>query len=180
MRCGGVKYRFIRRLSLQRIPGSRSGKYMATQGWNRGVWFKHATPKYSFHIWTAMRDRLSTCDRMLKWNPTINPICVLCQQSMETRNHLFFSCSYSSQILQKLVRGLLQSRYTDEWEDIVTLLLDNRQEYVRLLLSRYTFQATAHTIWWERNMKKHGDMQHPIHYADHHKMAGLRVWFGTR
>ncbi|XP_009150829.1 uncharacterized protein LOC103874165 [Brassica rapa] len=91
----------------------------ATQEWSKEVWFKHATPKYAFHVWTVMRDRLSTCDRMLKWNQNINPTCVLCQRCVETRNHLFFSCSYSSKIWQKLVKGLLHLRYTEEWEAVV-------------------------------------------------------------
>lgn len=146
-----------------------------------------------------MRNRLSTYDRMLNWNSTINPICVLCQQSMETRNHLFFSCSYSSQIWQNLVRGLLQSRYTEKWGDIVTLLLDSGQESVRLYLLRYTFQASAHTIWWERNRRKLGEKKLPYTLllktidknmrnrlstirsrGDHKIDDGLRVWFGTR
>ena len=93
-------------------------EYM-TQGWSKVVWFKHATPKYSFHMWTAMRNRLSTCDRIRKWSPSINHICVLCQQHEETRSHLFFSCSYSSRIWQSLVRGLLRYRYTEDWEEIV-------------------------------------------------------------
>ena len=46
---------------------------MRLMEWSKGVWFKTATPKYSFHIWTAMRNRLSTCDRIQKWNPSINP-----------------------------------------------------------------------------------------------------------
>ena len=86
---------------------------------------------------------------------------IITTQSMETRNHLFFSCSYSSQIWQKLVKGLLQLRYTEEWEDIFNLLLDSRQKSVRLFLLRYTFQATAHTIWWERNKRMHWEEQHP-------------------
>ena len=131
------------------------------QSWSKAVWFKHATPKYSFHIWTAMRDRLSTCDRMLRWNASINSTCVLCQQEVETRNHLFFSCSYSTRIWQKMMRGLLQSRYTEDWEAIIAILLDGRQDNVRLFLLRYAFQAAAHTIWWERNHRRHGEKHLP-------------------
>lgn len=171
----------------------------ATQEWSKGVWFKHATPKYAFHVWTAMRDRLSTCDRMLKWNQNINPICVLCQRCVETRNHLFFSCSYSSKIWQKLVKGLLHLRYTEEWEAIVSLLLDSREERVRLFLLRYTFQTATHTIWWERNRRRHGEEQYPYslliktidktvrnrlstirRQGDHKMEEGLQMWFATR
>ena len=68
------------------------------QGWNKAVWFKHATLKYVFHAWTAMHDTLLTCDGMLKWNHAIDPICVMCKQEVETINPLFYSCSFSSQI----------------------------------------------------------------------------------
>lgn len=141
-----------------------------------------------------MHDRLSTCDRMLKWNPAIDPICVLCKQEVETRNHLFYSYSFSSQIW-----GLLQTRYAESWEDIVVLLLDKRQDHVKLLLLRYTFQATAHSIWREKNCRRHEEMQLPhtllikiidknvknklstIRRQGDHKMEeGLRMCFGTR
>lgn len=156
----------------------------APRGWSKGVWFKHATPKYSFHVWTTMRDRLSTCDRIVKWNPTINSTCVLFQQSMETRNHLFFSCSYSSKIWQKLMRGLLQSRYTEEWENIIALLLDSRQERVRLFLLRYTFQAAAHTIGalFQKTIDKNvrNRLSTIRRQGDHKLDDGLQIWVGTR
>lgn len=169
------------------------------QRWSKCVWFKHATPKYSFHAWTAMLDRLSTCDRMLKWNQAIDPICVLCKQEGETRNHLFFSCAYSSYIWQKLIGGLLGTRYTERWEDIIEIMLDLRQDRVKLFLIRYAFQAAIHSIWRERNYRRHGDKQIPhmllakvidknvrnrlstIQRQGDKKMEkGLQVWFGTR
>ena len=52
--------------------------------WHKGIWFGHATPKFRFCIWLAIRNRLTTRD------------CVLCNQHLETRNHLFFECSYTS------------------------------------------------------------------------------------
>lgn len=90
------------------------------QDWSKCVLFKHATPKYSFHIWTARLDRLSTCDRMLKWNPAIDPVCVLCKEEVETKNHMFFSCAYTSQVWQKLMRGLLCVRYTEVGEILLS------------------------------------------------------------
>lgn len=169
------------------------------QRWSKGVWFKHATPKYAFHVWTAMQDRLSTCDRMLKWNPAIDPVCVLCKQEVETRDHLFYSCSYSSQVWQKLMKGLLLTRYTENWEEIVALLLDKRQDRVKLFLLKYTFQAAAHSIWRERNSRRHGEKQLPHtlltkiidknvrnrlstikRKGDQKLEGGLRMWFATR
>lgn len=58
--------------------------------WHKAVWFKHATPKFSFMVWIAMRDRLSTGDRMAHWNLNVDTACIFCQASMESVHHLFF------------------------------------------------------------------------------------------
>ena len=65
--------------------------------WYRGVWFTHHTPKYAFFTWLAILNRLTTGDRMLTWNTSVNPSCVFCNQ-LETSNHLFFSCPYTSAV----------------------------------------------------------------------------------
>lgn len=58
--------------------------------WARGIWFSMATPKFTFITWLAMLDRLSTMDRVSKWNQGVDTTCVLCNDATETRNHLFF------------------------------------------------------------------------------------------
>lgn len=146
-----------------------------------------------------MLDRLSTCDRVLRWNPAIDPVCVLCNQEVETRNHLFFSCTYSSSIWRKLIGGLLCTGYTERWEDIVELMLVKSYDRVKLFLLRYFFQAAAHSIWRERNSRRHGRKQLPHvmlekiidknvknrlssirRQGDQRMEKGLRMWFSTR
>ena len=97
------------------------------------------------------------------------------------------------------MRGLLCSGYTERWDDIVELMLAQGQDRVRLFLIRYTFQAAAHSIWRERNYRRHGGKQLPhvllakiidknvrnklstIRGQGDQKMEkGMRMWFGTR
>lgn len=174
-------------------------KEHSVQEWSKGIWFKHATPKYPFHVWTAMQNRSSTCDRMMKWNSAIDPMRVLCKQDFETRDHMFYICLFSCQIWRKLVKEILLARYTEKWEEIVAILLDKRLERVKLFLLRYTFQATTHSIWRERNRRRHGEKELPYilltkiidknvrnrlstikRIGDHKLESGLRVWFDTR
>ncbi|KAG7536840.1 Ferric reductase NAD binding domain [Arabidopsis suecica] len=82
----------------------------STVAWHRGVWFAHATPKYSFCVWLAAHNRLSTGVRMAKWNQGTAGTCILCQGQLETRDHLFFSCHYGSKIWAALAKGLLKTR----------------------------------------------------------------------
>lgn len=59
--------------------------------WYQGIWFLAATPKFSVIAWLAIRDRLATGERVLRWNPQGDATCVLCNGTMETRDHLFFN-----------------------------------------------------------------------------------------
>lgn len=51
-----------------------------------------------FLVWLAMQNRLTTGDRMSLWNGNVDTSCVFCRVPIETRDHLFFDYSYSSQI----------------------------------------------------------------------------------
>ena len=112
----------------------------------KGVWFKHHTPKYDFFHWIA------TWDRMSFWNRGISPSCVLWHAPQETRDHLFFGCSYSLEVWSLLMRGFLQSTYTNKWSELTSMILDNSGAFLRNFLVQYTMQATVHALW-EKGMK---------------------------
>lgn len=96
-------------------------------------------------------------DRMLAWNASTNPSCILCQAPMETREHLFFECSYSSEVWSLLMSGLLQGRYSTKWSELMDLSLDTNKGLLETFLIRYTIQATICLLWKERNDRRHGD-----------------------
>lgn len=126
--------------------------------WHQAIWFKHVTPKFSVVTWIAMRGRLATGDRMQHWNANTDVSCVLCQDPLETSSHLFFECSYSRQIWEKLTKGIFKDQYTADWERIVSLLVGSSSwSRVQMFTMRYIFQSTVHTIWRERNRRRHGE-----------------------
>ncbi|CAA7053052.1 unnamed protein product [Microthlaspi erraticum] len=125
--------------------------------WHKGVWFTHQTPNFSFCAWLSMHNRLSTGDRMQTWNVGVNPSCVLCQHPLETRCHLFFECSYSATVWKALMQGLLKRQHSTNWQHIVSLISDTNQPRLLLFLTRYGFQATIHSLWKERNSRRHGE-----------------------
>lgn len=90
--------------------------------WFEGVWFRYSTPRFSFHTWVAILDRLPTGDRISIWNGGIAVMCPLCKDCPETRNHLFFQCKYSGEVRSSLTRKLLRMDYTNVWDDIIPLL----------------------------------------------------------
>ncbi|KAK0575077.1 hypothetical protein LWI29_033694 [Acer saccharum] len=52
----------------------------------------------SFILWMAVRGRLSTRDRIHKYDPRDVTTCVLYNYHLESHSHLFFECSFSRAI----------------------------------------------------------------------------------
>lgn len=167
--------------------------------WHKGVWFTHATPKFSFCTWLAMHNRLSTGDRMEKWNTSSSPNCVLCPNSFENRDHLFFSCSYSTQVWKSIAKNLFKANFSTDWHSIVDYVSNTQTDRLQSFLARYTFQASIYAIWRERNAREHGEEPTPAARllrridkqirnqlstirmdGDHRYDLDLQVWFETR
>ena len=112
----------------------------------------------NFH-WVAIRDRLQTADKMQHWNVAINTICVLCNEEHESCCHFFFDCQYSRHIWRRLIGGLLLDDFTTDWNALKLLMSNPRLTPTKTFIFRYALQATMHTIWRERNARRHGE--HP-------------------
>jgi len=89
------------------------------RSWYKGVWFPYSTPKYSFILWLAIHNRLSTGDRIKTWNSGQQVACNFCNDAEETRNHLFFSCRYSSEVWENLAQRLLSTDYSSHWNHLI-------------------------------------------------------------
>lgn len=168
--------------------------------WYPAVWFKHATLKYCFITWIAMHGRLSTGDRMQRWNMNVDASCVLCQEPLETLSHLFFDCAYSAQVWEALMKGVLEDQYTVNWERLVSLTTRTSSwSKIKMFITRYMFQSTIHMIWRERNRRRHGEVSAPAtllvkrldknmrniftvirRRGDKEYEGGMTIWFDIR
>ncbi|XP_048635020.1 uncharacterized protein LOC125608631 [Brassica napus] len=99
--------------------------------WSKAVWFSQATPKYAFMTWLAVRDKLSTMDRVSKWRQGADEI---------------WECQTS---------GILLSAQTNVWSEVLAIIMDESLEKKKRFCLRYAFQATIHAVWIERNKIKH-------------------------
>ena len=64
--------------------------------WHKAVWFSDRIPKHAFVAWVTARNRMVTRDMLIGWGLTVPSSCVLCSENDESRQQLFFDCSYSS------------------------------------------------------------------------------------
>ncbi|KAL2932526.1 LINE-1 retrotransposable element ORF2 protein [Bienertia sinuspersici] len=110
--------RNILKLSMQRNELAGMGKYSVRKVyealctpqvkmyWTDNVWSRYNVPKHRFCMWLAIQNRLPTMDRLSRWVPGGNVQCLLCSTQAEDRDHLFFKCSYSSDILHQLKKWI--------------------------------------------------------------------------
>ncbi|XP_018453668.2 uncharacterized protein LOC108824778 [Raphanus sativus] len=128
--------------------------------WSRVVWFKQGIPRFSFITWLAFQDRLATGARTRDWE-CIQP-CILCGEPDETRDHLFFACPYSFVVWYDLAEFLLGPRVNPDWSITIASLLSPRRKEINTCLLKLILQATIHSIWRERNNRRHqGDPLSP-------------------
>lgn len=130
--------------------------------WFKGVWFSGATPRFSFLIWIAIHNRLSTGDRILRWNPQAISTCWLCKVDNETRDHLFFECDYSDKVWKGTVKSLAGRRNLSDWSRVVQVAVNGLHGKVQTFLFRYCFQAVAYALWQERNKRRVGESSQPV------------------
>ena len=167
--------RFVNRFSAKRTWEQIRNSHQACN-WSKGIWFAHSTPKYSFFVWIVMRNRLQTGDKMRLWNVGIDATCILCNEDEETCDHLFFGCRYTKQIWKALAEGLLQDRFTIDWSQIIATITNPGLTPINNFLVRYVFQAVVHSIWRERNARRHGEQERETQYLTKFVDKTVRLW----
>lgn len=89
------------------------------------LWFKHCVPRFSLVAWTTVLNKLPTVDRLRAWGLNAEETCVLCRRERESRDHIFFDCSFAQGIWKEGLRKTYTHLPTTKWEDIVLYLRQN-------------------------------------------------------
>ena len=143
---------------------SSSGKFSYAATWNelrskgnevswwKLLWFSLNIPRYSFIGWLAMHNKLPTRERMLKWGFTVDGNCVFCRNSLETRNHIFFECSFSKRLWRKIMALCLVSDPCFCWEDLLEWgVVHLKGTEMRDIVCKVAWWATGYSMWSQRN-----------------------------
>ncbi|XP_062119366.1 uncharacterized protein LOC133833125 [Humulus lupulus] len=119
--------------------------------WNKFVWDRLITPKHRFIMWLVMWERLHTKNHIIKYNPSLDPTCLLCGEENESIEHLFFKCLYSRKCLIAIKNWL---NWNAQPINLVSLLkwifhAKFSRIYKSMLLS--ILATTVYNIWRVRN-----------------------------
>ncbi|XP_021770231.1 uncharacterized protein LOC110734397 [Chenopodium quinoa] len=111
-----------------------------------------ASPRSIFILWLALWNRLLTKDRVLKWNPTYDPVCLLCLQENETPRHLFFLCNYSKRIWEKVLQLLKCHKSVQGFDQEMDWAMKRgRRSNSNARLHLMFLAETVYSIWIQRN-----------------------------
>lgn len=120
---------------------------------NSQVWCSWNVPKHSFILWLAMHNRLATKDRMSRFNTTIDLYCSLCCDDPETRDDLFFCCSWVRKCLLSL-KNWLDWRYgSAELEKLLRWIQRSRVSRFKKSVYIACIAALVYAVWTARNKK---------------------------
>ncbi|XP_050938813.1 uncharacterized protein LOC127148660 [Cucumis melo] len=129
--------------------------------WDGLLWGGGNIPKHSFCAWLAIKDRLGTRDRLHRWDSSVLLSCILCQGGMESRDHLFFSCSFGGDVWSRVLRIMASSHRIGHWGvELFWICHQGIGKGVRRKLWRVLWCATIYFIWNERNHRLHGGQAH--------------------
>uniref|UniRef100_A0A0D3E2T0 Uncharacterized protein n=1 Tax=Brassica oleracea var. oleracea TaxID=109376 RepID=A0A0D3E2T0_BRAOL len=123
--------------------------------WASVVWCPYGIPRQSFLTWLVHLDRCPMKDRLLRWGLLgVDPVCLLCNSGVESRNHLFFDCAYS-RLVWFAVANRCQLQPSTDWDSTINQLqsLGGNKDLRRLTI--LAFQATTYWLWNERNTRLH-------------------------
>jgi hypothetical protein len=89
------------------------------------IWRAKAEPKCRIFAWTLLQHKILTANNLAKRGWPHDPICKLCQTSLETPTHLCLDCPFTRAV----------------WVHLATQL---RRQYLQ--------HASTHTVngWWKR------------------------------
>ncbi|KAF3568201.1 hypothetical protein DY000_02019957 [Brassica cretica] len=121
--------------------------------WSKSVWFPQGVPRYSFIVWLAIKDRLSTGVHMRAWG--IQQICLMCGERNESRDHIFFACPFTFTVWNRLAGRLCGRRINPDWSLTLQFVTRNALSSMDKILVQMVFQTCIYYMWKEMNDRRH-------------------------
>lgn len=145
-----------------------------TVPWHSEVWFKEKIPKHAFISWTVMWQRLPTRDKLAYWGINVPPHCLLCGTGFETSDHIFFSCSYSTEVWSSFFThsALIPPPI---FADVISWLKSITSTRKIKAIVKLIFQRCIYFLWRERNSRIHSSVLKPLHVTQREIQMQIRA-----
>ncbi|KAH0746257.1 hypothetical protein KY285_007914 [Solanum tuberosum] len=109
-------------------------------------------PRHRFILWLAIKQRLATAERLLKFGINVTPECAFCGLHMKTFAHLFFECRITTNIWRWVLQWLGYNRQSMRWEDEVHWMSQIAKKKCRTAeITSCAFAMVIYKLWQARN-----------------------------
>jgi hypothetical protein len=134
--------------------------------WVKLVWYPQCIPKQAFILWLVLRQRLCTQDKIRGWDiankKCMNMFCcLLCYANLESHNHLFFECKYSTEIWELVCKKARVHAIKLIWTDVIGQFSNYSSSSTHNIICRLMLAASVYHIWRERNIRYHKNHARP-------------------
>ncbi|KAE8716557.1 L-tryptophan--pyruvate aminotransferase 1 [Hibiscus syriacus] len=122
--------------------------------WHKLIWFPLHIPKFSIITWMTILDRLPTRERLTRMGITTVDSCVLCNEAIESRNHLFADCTLAASLWKEILNLNHLIKPPMSWDNMPAWA-SNSWKGKSLLTSimKIAWCTFIYTVWEERNMR---------------------------
>jgi zinc-binding in reverse transcriptase len=143
------------------------------------IWEIKAPPRVQIFVWLTMRNKILTIDNLVKRGWVITNMCYLCRANLESVQHIFNECTFSSQL-----RNYIASTAPP--------IQENCPAYTSLASTTSIIQGggniywkqmeitTIFTIWKERCRRIFQEEEQQIPEVAREILKELRSWFGNQ
>ncbi|XP_022019075.1 uncharacterized protein LOC110919105 [Helianthus annuus] len=129
------------------------------------VWYGQCIPRHSFHLWLVLKNKLKTQDRLAVWEAGSETnlrlmCCPLCNYGRDSRDHLFFQCTYAAKVWNIVNRRIDMGNVNDTWNSILVWIEQNSaSKKLEHIVCKLVVAASAYFIWQERNNRLFSNVQ---------------------
>ncbi|XP_022015041.1 uncharacterized protein LOC110914561 [Helianthus annuus] len=133
--------------------------------WVNMVWYGQCIPRHSFHFWLVLKNKLKTQDRLAVWEAGSETnlrlmCCPLCNYGRDSRDHLFFQCSYAAKIWNIVKKRIDMGNVNDNWSSIMAWIEQNAaSKKLEHIVCKLVVAASTYFIWQERNNRLFSNIQ---------------------
>lgn len=113
----------------------------------RLVWRAATPPKVKFFFWLALHGRLWTADRRHRHGLQPHATCILCNQDVETADHLLTVCPFTREVWARLLIRSDLLQLTPTADDSLANWWLNARDLVPAALKR-AFDSAVITVTW--------------------------------
>ncbi|KAL6513981.1 hypothetical protein OROHE_019437 [Orobanche hederae] len=122
--------------------------------WKELVLNNMATPRAHFILWLALKRRLASKDRLIRFNINVDPLCAYCGTVNETISHLLFGCTGIKEVWKSILVWMNVPRAVGDWSvEAIDASRMSRGKHVKSRFLKVVFTELVYAVWKERNAR---------------------------